>query len=116
MPIPIDKDLYNKVKEIADNVYKKHSAYKSMYIQKLYQKYGGEYEEDGEERKLSRWMNEEWRDIGNKEYPVFRPTKKISSDTPLLVSEIDKKDLQKKIKLKQKIKGDENLPKFKPKK
>jgi len=116
MPIPIDKDLYNKVKEIADNVYKKPSAYKSMYIQKLYKKYGGEYEEDGSERKLSRWMDEEWRDIGNKEYPVYRPTKKISSSTPLLVSEIDKKDLQKKIKLKQQIKGSENLPKFKAKK
>ena len=113
MPIPIDTDLYNKVKEIADNVYKKPSAYKSMYIQKLYQKYGGEYENDDSERKLSRWMDEEWRDIGNKEYPVFRPTKKISSSTPLLVSEIDKKNLKKQINLKQKIKGSENLPKFK---
>jgi hypothetical protein len=116
MPIPIDKDLYNKVKEIADNVYKKNSAYKSMYIQKLYKKYGGEYEDDGEKRKLIQWKNEEWRDIGNKEYPVYRPTLKISKDTPLLVSEIDPTNLQKQIKLKQQIKGDENLPKFKPKK
>jgi hypothetical protein len=116
MPIPIDKDLYNKVKEIADNVYKKNSAYKSMYIQKLYKKYGGEYEDDGEKRKLTQWKNEEWRDIGNKEYPVYRPTLKISKDTPLLVSEIDPTNLQKQIKLKQQIKGNENLPKFKPKK
>jgi hypothetical protein len=115
MPIPIDKDLYNKVKEIADNVYKKPSAYKSMYIQKLYKKYGGEYEEDGEERKLSRWMAEEWKDYGNKEYPVYRPSKKITADTPLLVSEIDPSNLKKQIKRKQIIKGSENLPKFKPK-
>jgi hypothetical protein len=115
MPIPIDKDLYNKVKEIADNVYKKSSAYKSMYIQKLYQKYGGEYEEDGEEPKLKRWIDEKWRDIGNKDYPVYRPTIRINPDTPLLVSEIDKKNLKKQINLKQKIKGNENLPKFKPK-
>jgi hypothetical protein len=115
MTIPIDKDLYNKIKKIADIIYKKPSAYKSMYIQKLYKKHGGEYEDDGKERKLSRWINEEWRDIGNKDYPVFRPTKRISKDTPLLVSEIDKKNLKKQIKLKQKIKGDENLPKFKPK-
>ena len=114
MPIPIDKSLYNKVKEIADNVYKKPSAYKSMYIQKLYQKYGGEYEDDGSERKLSRWMKEEGKDYGNKEYPVYRPSKKITADTPLLVSEIDPTNFKKQIKLKQKIKGSENLPKFKP--
>jgi hypothetical protein len=116
MPIPEDKDLYNKVKEIADKIYKKPSAYKSMYIQKLYKKYGGEYYDDGKEPKLKRWMNEEWKNIGNGDYPVYRPTKRITADTPLLVSEIDKKNLKKQIKLKQQIKGSENLPKFKPKK
>ena len=115
MPTPIDTELYNKVKQIADNVYKKPSAFKSGYIQKMYQKYGGEYEEDGKEPKLKRWFSEKWHDIGNKDYPVFRPTYRITKDTPLTVSEIDPKNLKEQIKLKQKIKGSHNLPKFKKK-
>jgi hypothetical protein len=113
MPTPKDKKLYKKIKKIADLVYEKPSAYKSMWIQKMYKKYGGEYEDDGTERKLTRWMNEQWSDIGNKDYPVYRPTRRISKDTPLTVDEIDEKNLKQQIKLKQKIKGDKNLPPFK---
>lgn len=51
-------------------------------------------------------------DVGKKEYPVYRPTKKVSKKTPLLVNEIDKKSMKKQINLKQIIKGDSNLPKF----
>jgi hypothetical protein len=86
-----------------------------MYIQKLYKQLNGKYKDDGKERKLTRWKNEKWQDIGNENYPVYRPTKRINKDTPLTVSEIDKKDLQKQIKLKQKIKGKKNLKPFKPK-
>ena len=32
----LDKKLYNKVKKIADEKYKKHSAYKSMFIIEKY--------------------------------------------------------------------------------
>ena len=60
-----------------------------------------------------RWFKEEWKDIGNKEYPVYRPTKRIRAKTPLTVSEIDKANLKQQIKLKQKIKGKKNLPPFK---
>jgi len=51
--------------------------------------------------------------VGDGEYPVFRPTIKISSKTPLLPSEIS--NLPKQIKLKQIIKGHSNLPPFKAK-
>ena len=34
MAIPTDIDLYNKAKQIADEVYKKPSAYKSGFIVK----------------------------------------------------------------------------------
>jgi hypothetical protein len=116
MPIPIDKDLYNKVKEIADNVYKKPSAYKSMYIQKLYKKYGGEYEEDGSERKLSRWKSENWINInpllGKTGYKTYRPTVRINEETPKTIDEIPLKRLKEQYNLKQKIKGKKNLPKF----
>ena len=72
---------------------------------------GGGKNNDG----LSRWFKENWKDIGGGKYPVYRPTKRINKDSPLLVSEIDKKDLKKKIKIKQIIKGDKNLKKFKRK-
>jgi hypothetical protein len=47
---------------------------------------------------------------------VYRPTIKVSkTKTPLTVNEIDPDQLKKQIKLKQKIKGESNLPKFKKK-
>ena len=46
MPIVIDKDLYNLAKLQADSIYKKSSAYKSGYIQKLYKDMGGRYQDD----------------------------------------------------------------------
>jgi hypothetical protein len=52
--------------------------------------------------------------VGFKDYPVYRPTKRINKNTPLTVFEIDKKNLQKQIKLKQIIRGNKNLPKFIP--
>ena len=109
---PIDTKLYNKVFKEADKVFEKPSAYKSMWIQKEYRRQGGTYQDDGQERKLERWKNEEWKDVGNKDYPVFRPTKRINKDTPLTVAEIDPENLKKQIALKQKIKGDANLPPF----
>jgi hypothetical protein len=41
IPISIDTKLYNKVFKEADVVFKKPSAYKSMWIQKEYKKQGG---------------------------------------------------------------------------
>jgi len=61
---------------------------------------------------LDRWKKEKWQDIGGKDYPVYRPTKRVSKDTPLTASEIDPDNLKKQIKLKQEIRGDYNLPKF----
>lgn len=115
MPTPANPKLYKKAKAIADKIYTKHSAYKSGFIVKKYKELGGTYIEDGEKRRLSRWFEEEWEDIGGKEYPVYRPTKIVDEDTPLTKDEIDPKDLKEKIKQKQKIKGKKNLSPFKAK-
>ena len=64
---------------------------------------------------LRRWFKEKWQDVGSKDYPVYRPTKRINSKTPLTLNEIDKDNLKEQIKLKQKIKGNKNLPPFKKK-
>lgn len=76
---------------------------------------GGKYKDDNDERKLKRWFDEKWVDVGNSTYPVYRPTIKISKDTPLIVSEIDPKNLKQQIKRKQIIKGDFNLKPFQKK-
>ena len=112
MPKILNESLYEEVKKEADKIYKKSSAYKSMFIVKEYKKRGGRYKDDGKPKNLKRWMKEEWKDIGNKEYPVYRPTKKINEKTPLTKSEIKPENLIEQIKLKQKIKGYKNLPKF----
>jgi len=113
MPIPNDEVLYNKVKREANELYKKHSAYKSGWIVKEYKKRGGTYLDDNKPKNLQRWFKEKWVDIGNQEYPVYRPTIRITEDTPLTTSEIDPIQAQEQIKLKQIIKGKKNLPKFK---
>ena len=115
MPIILDQALYNRIKKEADQVYRKPSAYKSGYIIKRYKEEGGEYANDNKPKNLKRWFEEEWGDIGGKEYPVYRPTKRVSSETPLTASEIDPVQAREQIKLKQKIKGEANLPPFLPK-
>lgn len=115
MPIILNQTLYDIVKEEADKKYKKPSAYKSGYIVKRYKELGGRYADDDEPKNLARWFKEDWKDIGNASYPVYRPTKRISKATPLTASEISKDQLASQIKLKQKIKGTSNLPPFQPK-
>ena len=112
--IPKDKELYEKVKKEVYAQYSKPSAYRSGAVIKKYKEMGGEFEDDGA-RPLERWFKEEWKDIGNKEYPVYRPTKRITKETPLTPEEIDPENLKLQIKEKQKIKGKKNLPPFIPK-
>lgn len=115
MPKILDPSLYQKAKEEADKKYSKPSAYKSGFIVKRYKELGGKYADDNKTKNLKRWFQEKWEDVGNKEYPVYRPTKRVSKKTPLTVSEIDKANLKEQIELKQKIKGKKNLPKFQKK-
>jgi len=114
MPKIDNQKLYDKAKKIADEKYEKPSAYKSGFIVKTYKSMGGTYTDDDDPTDLKRWFKEEWKDIGGKDYPVYRPTKKISkTKTPLIPSEIS--NLSEQIKLKQIIKGTKNLPPFKKK-
>lgn len=112
---PLNIDLYNEVKKYADEIYKKHSAYKSGFIVKTYKSLGGEYEGTGE-KKLKRWFDEEWKDVNplktETSYPVYRPTKRVNKNTPLTVNEIDKENLIEQSIIKQKIKGKKNLKPF----
>ena len=113
MPIIDNPELYSKAKKIADEKYSKPSAYKSGFIVKKYKELGGTYTDDKEPKNLERWFKEKWKDIGGLEYPVYRPTKRINKKTALIPDEIDPENLLQQIFLKQKIKGESNLPKFK---
>ena len=115
MPIVANPELYNLVKEYANTIYKKPSAYKSGFIVKTYKQLHGEYIDDKKPKQLKRWYKEAWVNISpDEEYPTYRPTKIISEkETPLTVQEIDKKNLKEQIKTKQIIKGSQNLKPFK---
>lgn len=116
MPIPINKQLYDKVKKEADKIYDKSSAYKSGYIVKTYKNLGGKYEDDNKEKPLKRWFKEKWEDVNpfksDSSYPVYRPTKRINKNTPLTVNEINKNNLIEQSKEKQIIRGTKNLKPF----
>ena len=118
MSIPLNKDLYEDVKEKIMKSYKKNSAFASGAIVKEYKRQGGKYKEGGE-RNLKRWFEEKWVNINpilgitdDEAYPVFRPTLRVNDRTPTLLQEIPKKRLEQQINLKQKIKGKKNLPDF----
>lgn len=114
MPIIDDPNLYKLAKDIADKKYKKSSAYKSGFIVKKYKEIGGTYSDDNKPKNLKNWFREEWKDIGNGIYPVYRPTKRVNKNTPLTINEIEPQNLKKQIALKQKLKGKKNLPPFVP--
>tara|TARA_R110000868_G_scaffold1866_1_gene14836 strand:+ start:789 stop:1133 length:345 start_codon:yes stop_codon:yes gene_type:complete len=110
---PNDKELYEKAKMIADKTYKKPSAYKSGFIVKTYKELGGTYSGVKKNIGLKRWFAEKWVNIAEpNQYPVLRPSVKITKDTPLTINEIDPIFAKKQIALKQKIKGNKNLPIF----
>ena len=112
MPTIDNPELYKKAKEIADKKYKKSSAFKSGFIVKTYKDLGGTYTDDKKPKNLKRWFKEDWKDVAGLDYPVFRPTKRISVNTPLLPHEIDFNNLVNQSLLKQEIKGHRNLPPF----
>jgi len=115
MPQPKDPKLYELVKNYADTVYSKPSAYKSGFVVKTYKELGGEYLDDKNPKNLKKWFNEKWIDVGQQEYPVYRPTVKVNKTTPLTINEVNSRNLKDQIRLKQLLKGDYNLPPFKKK-
>ena len=136
MPEPIDKKLYNQVKELASKKFKSKSGiYRSSWIVKEYKNRGGKYKGSKNSKKgLSRWYKEDWIDlnrpirnsrkqiIGYKKcgrkslkskksgkYPLCRPSKRITSKTPKTYKELSKKSIKHAKKLKSKYKGSKNI-------
>jgi len=121
MATPKDTSLYEKAKAEASKIYVKTSAYKSAYIVKKYKelykdKYGNDNAYIGKKSEkpvgLTRWFKEKWEDVGSGKYPLYRPTIRVTKDTPKTKSELSSNRIKEQDKLKQKIKGNKNLPKF----
>jgi len=118
----LNPKIYEKARKIADKKYERHSAYKSMFINKTYTDLGGKYKTKKKSKMGStdKWNKEEWIQVlpylkngekivcgmDNKKNKVCRPFKRINKDTPITLPELiklhSKKDLinlsNKKIK------------------
>lgn len=116
-----DEELYETAKRVVYKQYAKPSAYRSGALVKKYkqlyrEKYGDDnaYVEDGTAKKnrpLARWYMERWRSVGG-DYPTYRPTIRVTEETPKTVSEISPARLKEQVKKKQSIRGKKNLPPF----
>jgi len=113
----VDKDLYRKIRNKVKNRVKVWpSAYASGQLVKEYKSAGGRYKgkkKSGDDAPLDRWYKEKWVNVckptnggyakcGRKkskvsEYPYCRPSVKVSSKTPMTVSELKKKYGKKKL-------------------
>ena len=117
----LSKKIYEKAKKLADEKYKRNSAYKSMYLMEKYEELGGKVISD-KKSKLNNWRQENWVNLtgvalgktklkdapvcGNKDKnqrknkTICRPSVKVNKDTPKLASEFTQKQLKKALKIK----------------
>jgi hypothetical protein len=125
--IPSDKKLYATVKSEADEKFlAKTSIYKSSWIIREYKKRGGLFEDPKKSNQgLTRWFKEKWTDINrpgqpcgrakatlDDKYPLCRPTIRVTKQTPKLLEDISKKDIEIANKKKQQIKNKSRLVKI----
>ena len=118
---PTNKKLYEQVKKEADAKFlAPTSAYKSAWIIREYKKRNGTFENPKPKDSstgLKRWFREKWVDLnrpgeacGRKssdthknQYPLCRPTIKVTKNTPKLAQNIDAKTIKSANKEKQRI-------------
>jgi hypothetical protein len=97
---PTNNKLWIQAKKQADKIYDKPSAYKSGYIVKYYKDHGGKFKENNKNKEgLTRWFKEKWvnqhGDVGYKhKNDIYRPSKRISSKSPVTWKELTKKEIE----------------------
>jgi hypothetical protein len=98
---PIDTQLYARAKAIVYKKYPTHSAYRSGLLVQYYKKLGGRYSGTKPSKVgLARWFKEDWKsDRGKYGYTskssVYRPTRRITSKTPITFSELSTTELKR---------------------
>lgn len=113
MPEPRDKLLYEKIKNEITSKYKP-SAYRSGMIVKNYKdayekKYKSKDAYIGKKNKnegLSRWYSEMWLNqrglVGYQQKgDVYRPSIRVTKDTPITFGELSKKQIERAMKEKK---------------
>lgn len=115
-PVPTDKKLYAHVKKLIYAKYPKHSAYRSgLLVQKYKERFAKKYPNKSPyigdkprvtEGGLSRWYAEDWKsDTGKYKYTskssVYRPSKRITKDTPITMSELTPSELKRAKRIKR---------------
>ena len=103
---PRDLILYNKIKKKVYKKIPKHSAYRSGILVQQYKKAfkkkypkKNPYKGKTTERKgLKRWFNEKWVNQDGKvgyhsKSDIYRPSKRITSNTPITHKELSKKEI-----------------------
>lgn len=106
----LDPLLHKRAKQKADKVYARHSAYKSMYMVKLYKDYGGRFSSKLKkgsahgEVGVKRWNKERWIQVipylesgkisacggdgGVRKKKVCRPLIRVNKETPITINEV----------------------------
>ena len=106
MAKPANPKLYQKVKDEIYEQHPTHSAYRSALLVQEYKRRGGKYIGSKPKKKgLARWFEEEWRNqrggIGYKRTgDIYRPTKRITAETPATMQELSTKTIKAAMKEK----------------
>jgi len=98
---PLDKELYEKLKKEIWAQYKLPSAYRSAQLVRKYKEAGGTY--SGEKNKnegITKWLREKWMnqrgEVGYKyNSDIYRPTVRITKDTPTTFAELTPAEIER---------------------
>lgn len=118
---PLNPTLYARVKELANKKFTARTGvYRSAWIIRQYKKKGGTFQPQAKSSKaqgLLRWFREKWVDLrrplpnksgyepcgrtkNTKQYPLCRPSKRITNKTPKTYREIPKQRIAKAMREK----------------
>ena len=106
--VPRDQQLYENIKKKIYKKYPNHSAYRSGHLVKEYKKeYAEKYNDYSspyigkktQKKGLSRWFAEEWKNQRGKtgykyKNDVYRPSIRITKDTPSLMKELTEAEIK----------------------
>ena len=98
---PSNKVLYQQVKDEIYKKYPKHSAYRSGLIVKEYKRRGGTYiGKASKDEGLKLWFDSKWTnqrgEVGYKfKSDIYRPTVKVSKNTPTTFQELTNKEIER---------------------
>ncbi len=135
--IPVDQDLYDKIKKEATRKFQSPSGiYRSSWIVREYKKRGGRYSGNKPKQSgLKRWYRERWIDLNRPivntkgkvidyedcgrsprqmksrrvKYPLCRPTYRITSKTPRTYKELTQKSISRAKRQKSRVRSHKNI-------